>query len=230
MITLDAQLFEISHGLNMGNFSIPDLGDILPASLMIHDLNGNSPNGCSYMNHWGTSYLGVYPEEIPAMGMDYYDHFFVKEEIFSFFVGLQQYIINGEADKTYNFFQRVKRYADQQYQWCFTSCKLAKIQTETKLILISAPIDGLDHIIQRVNKTLDQNEYVHAHYKKYAQLTKREKEIIRMLANGFSTSEISDQLFLSSHTVSTHRKNICKKLENKSFAELLKFAVNFDLT
>lgn len=230
MNNLDAQLFEISNGLRIGEYTAPELGAILPASLMIHDLEGINPAGCSYMNNWGTNFLGKYPEEIQQMGMRYYEEFFIREEAMAALSGLQLYLNDSDADLNYNFFQRVKSYAQQKYKWCFTSCKLVEIQAENKLVILSSPIDGIDTIIQRVTKTLDQNEYVNANYQKYAQLTKREKEIIRLLANGNSTNEISDYLFLSSHTVSTHRKNICRKLENKSFAELLKFAVHFNLT
>src|SRR5690606_34945163 len=50
---LDTQLFGISKGLKHGKFSVPDIGDIVPASLMLHDLEGLQPVRCSYMNIWG---------------------------------------------------------------------------------------------------------------------------------------------------------------------------------
>ena len=51
-------------------------------------------------------------------------------------------------------------------------------------------------------------------------LTDRELEIFRLIGAGVSTSGIADQLFLSTHTVDTHRENIKKKLGVKSGAEL----------
>lgn len=60
-------------------------------------------------------------------------------------------------------------------------------------------------------------------------LTTREKEILTLLAKGFSTAKISSELFLSPHTVHTHRKNIIKKLNIKSPTEFVIYAVDLGL-
>lgn len=57
------------------------------------------------------------------------------------------------------------------------------------------------------------------------QLTNRERELLAALARGLSTKEIAHLLMISEHTVSKHRKNICKKLGVHSTAELIVFAV-----
>jgi len=56
-------------------------------------------------------------------------------------------------------------------------------------------------------------------------LTEREKEIIRNVARGLSNKEIADKLCLSVHTVATHRRNICAKLDIHSAAGLTIFAI-----
>lgn len=56
-------------------------------------------------------------------------------------------------------------------------------------------------------------------------LTEREKEIIRNVARGLSNKEIADRLCLSVHTVATHRRNICSKLDIHSAAGLTIFAI-----
>lgn len=55
-------------------------------------------------------------------------------------------------------------------------------------------------------------------------LSEREMEIFMLVTQGKSTKEIADTLFLSTHTVYTHRKNILKKLSCKSAAELINYA------
>ncbi|MFK7772901.1 MAG: response regulator [Saprospiraceae bacterium] len=60
---------------------------------------------------------------------------------------------------------------------------------------------------------------------KLALLSEREIEILKLLAEGFSSKEISEQLFLSARTVETHRFNLMKKLEIKKLAHLIRFAV-----
>lgn len=58
-----------------------------------------------------------------------------------------------------------------------------------------------------------------------APLTKREKEITGLIAEGYTTKEIADKLFVSPLTVDTHRKNIFSKLGIKKVAELVRYAV-----
>ena len=56
------------------------------------------------------------------------------------------------------------------------------------------------------------------------QLPKRETEIICLVAKGKQNEEIAELLFLSLHTVKTHRKNILKKLNITNTADLVRFA------
>lgn len=233
MDSLEIQLHGISKGLKYGDFNIPDIGDIVPASLMIQDLDGLRPIGCSYMNNWGCERLGSSVEEVNCLGEAYYDRYFVKEETYSIFEGMNNYLMTENFDHQYNFFQRVKLYGDTDYTWFYTVLKVVQVKglsgLEYKIILLSSPVIGMDHLISRVNKTLDQDQYIRNNYRRFAELTTREKEIITLLANGKSSNEIGEQLFISVHTVSTHRKNIVRKIECQSFAELLKFAIAFDL-
>ena len=59
--------------------------------------------------------------------------------------------------------------------------------------------------------------------------TKREIEIVRLLANGLSTQEVADKLFLSFYTIETHRKNLLNKLNLRNTAELVKYAAQLGL-
>ncbi|NGM60284.1 helix-turn-helix transcriptional regulator [Sphingobacterium sp. SGG-5] len=200
---------------------------------MLHDLDGLQPIGCNYMNNWGCEHLGTSVDEVNELGKAYYERYFVPEESLAIFEGMNNYLVIGDFDKQYNFFQRVKLHNDIDYTWFYTVCKVVQVKaavgTENKIILLSSPVLGLDNLIARVTKTLDQDCYIRANYRRFAELTKREKEIITLLANGKSTREIAEQLFISDHTVSTHRKNIIRKIDCKSFAALLKFALAFDL-
>ena len=56
-------------------------------------------------------------------------------------------------------------------------------------------------------------------------LTKREKEILKLIAEGFSNLQIGQQLFISVDTVDSHRKNLYSKLNVKNTALLIKVAM-----
>ncbi len=56
-------------------------------------------------------------------------------------------------------------------------------------------------------------------------LTSREIEVLKLLVNGSSTKDISEELFISKHTVNNHRKNIIKKLGISTISGLTIYAV-----
>jgi len=57
-------------------------------------------------------------------------------------------------------------------------------------------------------------------------LSNREKEILQLIAEGKTSQEISDNLFLAKSTIDTHRKNMIRKLELTSGSELVKYAID----
>jgi DNA-binding NarL/FixJ family response regulator len=60
-------------------------------------------------------------------------------------------------------------------------------------------------------------------------LTDREIEILKLVAEGFSSSEIGQKLYISPRTVDTHRNNIIHKLQVQGVAGLIRFAVQHKL-
>jgi DNA-binding NarL/FixJ family response regulator len=58
------------------------------------------------------------------------------------------------------------------------------------------------------------------------EITDREREIIRLIAEGLTTNEIAGKLFISVHTVNTHRKNLLSKLDIKNTASLVRYAID----
>jgi two-component system response regulator NreC len=58
-------------------------------------------------------------------------------------------------------------------------------------------------------------------------LTPREKEILKMISDGYTSSEIAEKLFLSKRTIDTHRTHLIQKLNLKSLPELIKYAINY---
>ncbi|WP_430931306.1 response regulator [Saccharicrinis sp. 156] len=80
---------------------------------------------------------------------------------------------------------------------------------------------GKSYIDAKMSASLLQEDNDAAH----PLLSPREIEIIRLIAEQQTTSQIATQLHLSKHTVETHRKNILFKLELKNSAGLVKYAI-----
>ncbi|OYW20225.1 MAG: DNA-binding response regulator [Sphingobacteriales bacterium 12-47-4] len=60
-------------------------------------------------------------------------------------------------------------------------------------------------------------------------LTRREKEILELIAEGMTNNEIAQKLFISVSTVDTHRKNLLAKFEAKNIAALIRVATQTKL-
>lgn len=60
-------------------------------------------------------------------------------------------------------------------------------------------------------------------------LTKREKEILRLIAQGSSSREIAEKLYLSASTINTHRANLMQKLNIHDTAGLVRFALQYGI-
>ncbi len=94
--------------------------------------------------------------------------------------------------------------------------------------LIEAISNVLEKGIKHLNIIENKNENIHL-YDSQVLLTKREKEIINLIIKEKNTTEIAETLFLSKHTVMTHRKNIFFKLEVTNIAGLTKKAFQLGL-
>lgn len=60
-------------------------------------------------------------------------------------------------------------------------------------------------------------------------ISSRENEVITLIAEGYTNVEIAEKLFLSTHTVNTHRKNIMQKLGVNNTAAIVMYAVKKEL-
>lgn len=86
---------------------------------------------------------------------------------------------------------------------------------------------GAGEVVFYEDKTLLQDkekDYFTDDFLRKLSLTRREVDIIRCIAREMTTREIADALFISEHTVMTHRKNLLRKIEAKNAAGLVKFA------
>lgn len=65
---------------------------------------------------------------------------------------------------------------------------------------------------------------------KIQNLSEREVQVLKLIANGITNKEIGEKLFISPKTAEAHRNNILKKLNLKSTADLVKFSIAKNIT
>ncbi|QHV96860.1 response regulator transcription factor [Spirosoma endbachense] len=77
---------------------------------------------------------------------------------------------------------------------------------------IYATANGEKFFCKRTVEILGDKHLSLDHYRESPSLSSRETEIVNLIAEGKTNKEIAEKLFLSIHTIKTHRKNIIKKL------------------
>ena len=82
--------------------------------------------------------------------------------------------------------------------------------------------DDLDAVAHKISTLMNVNEEEDSDQNS---LSQREKEIIGCVVRGMTNKEIAEQLFISVHTVITHRRNITRKLQIHSAAGLTIYAI-----
>jgi len=65
--------------------------------------------------------------------------------------------------------------------------------------------------------------------KKESILSRRELEVLKLISEGLTTSEIADKLYNSKRTIETHRQNMMEKTQVKNTASLIKYALSHGL-
>ncbi|MBN9381043.1 MAG: response regulator transcription factor [Chitinophagaceae bacterium] len=88
---------------------------------------------------------------------------------------------------------------------------------------IDAVIKGKVFLSEDVSQTLRKEETPNI------VLTRREKEVLELIADGMTNIEIAQKLFISVTTVDTHRKNLLAKLEARNTASLVRIATQLHL-
>ena len=66
-------------------------------------------------------------------------------------------------------------------------------------------------------------------YAEIPPITKREKEILVLISEGYTTNQMAEKLFISPLTVESHRKNLLTKLNVNNTASLIRLAISMDL-
>ena len=224
-----AKLFALDKKQRKGIISITDVGDFFPVGVLINGRNGEN----LYMNTISEQILGYSAEETRELGKDYakaiqYDEKDAREilnEIDDFFHCQDDSAILSQ-------FQRLRPKHKKGYEWMYIASKLIcekPDQPASKRLLIAAPVSHMAKMNSKITRVLEENLYMKKNFKRFAALTKREKEVLSLVAVGKESKEIGEMLFISRYTVEQHRKNISKKLEHRNYAELIQFAMAFDL-
>lgn len=209
--------------------AISAIAENLPVVIIVHCLK---TQGVVYLSPNGLQILGFTLEKIKELGPAYHETFFNKEDQADYAPKVFSLLNTTDNDKMVSVFQQVRPSADHDWKWYLTTLKILirdEAGAPTHLIAAASPIDPRHHVTSKVNRLLEENNFLRRNQKTFALLGKREKEILKHMALGDSTAQIAAKLFISEQTVNTHRRNIKAKLNAESNYDIVKFAQSFDL-
>lgn len=202
-----------------------NLGEQLPLGIHINDAGNLNILDC---NQHALDYTGYSKVELCQMRETYFEkhmHPYFREVIAKEI--LRQVRVN--PNKVVGFIQHLHLYGDEsEFKPLITFTKLSK-ENQTSVFCIDLLPSGFYKLPQKIERILEMDKFKLKHFKKFQQLTKRETQILSLLAEGMSNSQIADHLFISRQTVETHRKHINRKLDIKHFRDVMNFALAFDL-
>lgn len=209
---------------------IAAVADELPGVIIVHNLQKEL--SVEYISARGEQELGFSLEEIKAMGPAYYTRFFNQEDIADLVPKVIDMIKRNDSNEILSFFQQVRASEDMPWAWHLSAIKILMHDDEGQPLLsvmIAYPLAPLNHVTSKVDRLLEENNFLRRNYHNFSKLSEREQEVLRLLALGKSAGETAEELFISNATVETHRRNIKAKLETSSFFELTQYARAFDL-
>jgi DNA-binding CsgD family transcriptional regulator len=97
-------------------------------------------------------------------------------------------------------------------------------QNERAVIIIEQPLEELGNSIKILKMLTRDNKFLHRNRARFNSLSDREKEVFFLLAMGYSSEMIAEELFISKHTAQTHRKHLKEKLNIKSYKDIMTYA------
>ncbi|HQS05664.1 MAG: helix-turn-helix transcriptional regulator [Sphingobacteriales bacterium 17-39-43] len=202
---------------------------LMPGVMIIHDLKGR----VMWMSKMGLEQLDISLEELQnSSAEDYYSRYFNEADAKDYVPKILGLLERNNDDEIITYFQQVRYREYLDWTWHMSSTRIFYRDEQNRplyTITISFPIDAMHHMVNKAGKLLDENNFLRQNHHRYCRLSKREREVLKYMALGKSSSETAIELFISLGTVDTHRKNIRKKLETKSYFELSQYARSFDL-
>lgn len=224
LLSLEQSLWQAEKNIKDKKISLSELAEVMPGILHLNDFEDFS---LQFMNGVGCNLFEKETTELVNLGDRYLEDYIHPETRDLFFQILPKFISSDDEHKVISVFQKARFSTDSEYGSFYSNMKLWR--EENAIVIVSNPIDQLDEVANKLQRVIEENEFMKKNWQRFSSLTKREKEILALLALGYSTPMIADKLFLSPETVKTHRKNLKRKLEAKTLRDLMKYARAFDL-
>lgn len=203
--------------------------ELMPGVVVIHEIKGFRP---IYMSSNGLDLLGLSLKELIEVGDEYQKVVLNKDFMEDYLKTLESMLNDEDESQTYSIFHQVQLKNEDNFVWYVSAIKAFHTDENNKpthTVTIAYPLGHFKHITQKAERLLEESLFIKKNRKKFLSLSKRGKEVLRLVSLGKSSVEIAEELNISLNTVNSHRKNIKQKLTISSSYQLNKYARSFDL-
>ena len=189
----------------------------------------NHPDGPVWMNKKAQDDLGMSPDELKAYGIEKYAKDFYHPDDINLFQESIEYI-NNQNIENFNFIYRQKGKTNEYFKLLGSGRVIERTKEGYLKEIINCAIIVSDNPndYTQLDQLIKENALLKSKLK-ISELSKRELQILRHIANGLTTSDISIKESISFHTVEAHRKKIMKKLEAKNLADIVRIAAECEI-
>lgn len=150
----------------------------------------------------------------------------VNQEHFS---RLEEWLSPEAAPPSENFFfQQLKSGNPPQRTWY--ACLPERSAVDQHLHLFYFQTHAQNILARKMRRLLREYRYIARYRRQFLLLSLRERQVLTLVASGLTNPQIAEQLGISRRTVESHRKNINRKLAMNNTAQLVRFALAFELT
>ncbi len=201
-----------------GIITLDELSALIPG--FIH-LNNIETGGLEYLSKKALDIFEKNLSEIQEQGKAFVNYISDKKSQQVFDRKKLFFLNNDNTDKIFSYIQRLQYKTKKIPYTLFYST--SKIYKSNLCISFTQPLRLLQKNSFLKEIVEERYTFFNKNHKKFSRLSKREKEILKLIAHGESNKLIADRLFISYHTVRTHRKNICTKLTTNRLIDLVKY-------
>jgi DNA-binding CsgD family transcriptional regulator len=180
-----------------------------------------------YCNDCFKSILGYKADEIIRGGWEFWFKNMRPNEAGIIKNKINLFIRKPHSEKHQEVLSFTYHIKDVYNKWYFVSHELSLYHFKKNLFILSylydiSQIERIEYFFGKTQNPVNRNG-------DNITISKREKEVLMLIAEGFSSKQIANKLYISSHTAIKHRKNLIEKFNVKNTAQLIREASRFFL-
>lgn len=214
----------IEKQLKRKKYSLTELSEFIPGYFHI---NHKENLDIVFANQDCIEFIGLPFEELVQKGSDFLLETCPQSSISVLFPTILKMNNPENSRKVLGYMHKFRQNKNKEFQNLIGFTKFLK-DLEC-FVTVDNPVSVFGKMAAKLSKLLDDDNYIRMNYKKFALLTQRECQILKLIGLGKSRNQIADSLFISKHTFDNHRKHIREKLGIHNISELFRFISAFEI-